>query len=191
MVRDLILKNRSYRRFYQEVAVELDTLRELVDLARLSASAGNIQPLKYILSGGPQKNALIFPHLAWAGYLKDWPGPCEGERPSAYIIILGDTEVSQSFGCDQGIAAQSILLGATEKGLGGCMIGSIEREGLRGALKIPQRYDILIVLALGKPREEVVVETVGPVGDIKYWRDSEGIHHVPKRPLDDIIVGWI
>lgn len=188
MLRDLILENRSYRRFYEEVAVELDTLRELVDLARLSASAGNIQPLKYILSRSPQKNALIFPHLDWAGYLKDWAGPCKGEKPSAYIIILGDTEVSQSFGCDQGIAAQSILLGATEKGLGGCMIGSIQSEGLRGALKIPQRYDILLVLALGKPKETVVLETVGPTGDIKYWRDSEGIHHVPKRPLDDIIV---
>lgn len=188
MIKDLILKNRSYRRFYQEVSIELETLRELVDLARLSPSAGNVQPLKYILSCNPKKNALIFPHLAWAGYLKDWPGPCEGERPSAYIIILGDKEISQSFGCDYGIVAQSILLGATEKGLGGCMIGSIQREGLREALKIPQRYEIFLVLALGRPRETVIIETVGPTGDIKYWRDSKDIHHVPKRALDDIII---
>jgi len=188
VIRDLILKNRSYRRFYQEVSIEFATLRELVDLARLSASAGNVQPLKYILSCNPKKNALIFPHLAWAGYLKDWPGPCEGERPSAYIIIVGDTEIGQSFGCDHGIVAQSILLGATEKGLGGCMIGSIQREGLREVLKIPERYKILLVLALGRPRETVVIETVGPNGDIKYWRDSEGVHHVPKRPLNDIIL---
>lgn len=188
MIKDLILKNRSYRRFYQDVAIELDTLRELIDLARLSASAGNVQPLKYILFCNPKKNALIFPYLAWADYLKDWPGPDEGERPSAYIIILGDTEISQSFGCDHGIVAQSILLGATEKGLGGCMIGSIQREGLREALKIPQRYEILLVLALGRPRETVIIETVGPTGDIKYWRDSKGIHHVPKRALDDIII---
>jgi len=188
VIKDLILKNRSYRRFYQEVPIELKTLRELVDLARLSASAGNVQPLKYILSCNPKKNALIFPHLAWAGYLKDWPGPCEGERPSAYIIILGDKEISQSFGCDHGIVAQSILLGATEKGLGGCMIGSIQREGLRKALRIPSRYEILLVLALGRPRETVIIETVGPTGEIKYWRDSKGIHHVPKRALDDIII---
>jgi len=189
MIRDLILKNRSYRRFHQEVAIEPETLRELVDLARLSASAANKQPLKYILSCDPQKNGLIFPHLTWAGYLEDWPGPSEGERPSAYIVILGDTEISQSFGCDHGIAAQSILLGATEKGLGGCIIGSIDREGLRKALGIPPRYEILLVLAIGKPRETVVIETVGPDGDIKYWRDDEGIHHVPKRPLDEIIIG--
>lgn len=189
MIRDLIQKNRSYRRFYQDFAIGLDILRELVDLARLSASAANMQPLRYILSCDPQKNALIFPHLEWAGYLKDWPGPSEGEKPSAYIIILGDTEISRPIGCDHGIAAQSILLGATEKGLGGCMIASIEREKLREALKIPSRYEIILVLALGKPKETVVIETVGPDGNIKYWRDSEGKHHVPKLSLDNIIVG--
>jgi nitroreductase len=168
--------------------IELETLRELVDLARLSASAGNQQPLKYILSCDPQKNALIFSHLAWAAYLKDWPGPAEGERPSAYIILLGDKEISQSFGCNHGIAAQSILLGAAEKGLGGCMIASIKRQELAEALNIPPRHEILLVLALGKPQETVMLETVGPDGDIKYWRDSEGRHHVPKRTLDEIIV---
>ncbi len=189
VIRDLILKNRSYRRFYQEVAVELETLKELVDLARLSASAANMQPLRYILSCDPQKNALIFAHLAWAAYLEDWPGPCEGEKPSAYIIILEDTQISHPLCCDHGIAAQSILLGAVEKGLGGCIIGAVGKQELRKALEIPDRYEILLVLALGKPRETVVIETVNPAGDIKYWRDSEGIHHVPKRPLDDIIVG--
>ena len=189
MIRDLILRNRSYRRFYKEVDIKLETLRELVDLARLSPSARNAQPLKYILSCEHQRNSLIFPHLAWAGYLTDWSGPCDGERPSAYIIILGDKEIGQSFGCDHGIAAQSIMLGATEKGLGGCIIASIEKEGLQKALEIPPRYEILLVLALGKPKETVVIEKVGSNGDIKYWRDSKDVHHVPKRPLDDIIIG--
>jgi nitroreductase len=189
MIRDLVLRNRSYRRFHQEVAIDLETLRELVDLARLSASGANVQPLKYMLSCDPQRNALIFPHLGWAGYLKDWPGPPEGERPSAYIVVLGDKNLRQSFGCDHGIAAQSILLGATERGLGGCMIGSIQRQKLREVLEIPPHHEILLVIALGKPKETVKIETVGPDGDIKYWRDEEGMHHVPKRSLDDIIVG--
>ena len=128
MLEDLIRKNRSYRRFHQDVAVDIEMLRALVDLARLSASGSNLQPLKYILSCEPETNARIFPHTRWAGYLKDWSGPAEGERPSAYIIILGDTEIRKSFGCDHGIAAQSIMLGATERGLGGCMIGSIDRS---------------------------------------------------------------
>jgi len=188
MLRDLIIKRRSYRQFYEEIAVEPETLREFVDLARLSSSAANLQPLKYILSYDPVRNALIFPHLAWAAYLEEWPGPAEGERPSAYIIIVGDTQIAQSFGCDHGIAAQSILLGAAERGLGGCMIGAIDREGLRRVLDIPSRYEILLVLALGKPKETVVIETVGPAGDVRYWRDNEGVHHVPKRPLADIII---
>jgi len=189
MLKDLVLKTRSYRRFHQHVAVELNTLRELVDLGRLSASGMNRQPLKYILSCDPQKNALIFPHLGWAAHLKDWHGPVEGERPAAYIIILGDQEINHSVGCDHCIAAQSIMLGATEKGLGGCMIRSIQREQLRRALNIPERYTILLVLALGKPKETVVIEPVGPDGDTRYWRDDQDVHHVPKRSLDEIIIG--
>ena len=189
MIRDLILQNRSCRRFHQEVAIERETLRELMDLARCSASGSNRQPLKYILSCDREKNALIFPHLGFAGQLKDWSGPPEGERPSAYIIILGDTEISKSFGCNHGIAAQSILLGAREKGLGGCMHGSAKKDELRKALNIPPRYEILLVLSLGKPKETVVLEIVGPDGDFKYWRDEGGVHHVPKRSLNDIIIG--
>lgn len=189
MIDDLVRKSRSYRRFYQDAAIGVETLRELVGLAILSPSAANLQPLKYLLSCDPQKNGLVFSHLAWAAYLKDWPGPEEGERPSAYIIILGDAEISKSIGCDHGIAAQTILLGATEKGLGGCMLASIQKQALRNDLNIPSRYEILLVVALGKPKETVIIETVGPDGDIKYWRDSEGMHHVPKRPLDEIIIG--
>jgi nitroreductase len=189
MLEEIVRKNRSYRKFYQDVSIKIETLRELVDLARLSASALNMQPLKYVLSCEPKKNALIFPNLGWAGYLKDWPGPEEGERPSAYIIMLGDTEISRSFGCDHGIAAQSILLGATEKGLGGCMIATVKRQELSQALGIEPRYEILLVIALGKPKETVIIDKVGPDGDVKYWRDSQGVHHVPKRALDDIIIG--
>ena len=189
MIRDLVRKNRSYRRFHQDVPVSIDTLRELVDLARLSASGGNLQPLKYVLSRDPAMNARVFATLAWAGYLKDWAGPEEGERPAAYIIVLGDKTITQSFGCDHGIAAQSILLGATERGLGGCLIGSIRRAALSQAMAIPAEYEILLVIALGRPKERVVLEAVGPDGDIKYWRDEQAIHHVPKRSLEEVIVG--
>jgi nitroreductase len=189
MIRDLILQNRSCRRFHQEVAIERETLRELIDLARCSASAANRQPLKYYLSCDPEKNALIFPQLGFAGQLTDWPGPSEGERPTAYIIILLDTEISKAAGCDHGIAAQSILLGAREKGLAGCMHGSVKKDEVMKALGIPPRYEILLVLSLGKPKEKVVLETVGADGKTNYWRDSDGVHHVPKRPLDDIIIG--
>jgi len=189
MIRDLVLGNRSYRRFYQENSIEREALRELVDLARFSASGSNRQPLKYILTCEPEKNALVFQHLTWAMALKDWPGPSEGERPSAYIIILLDTEIGMAAGCDHGIAAQSILLGAREKGLGGCMLAAIKRDGLREDLKIPERYEIQLVIALGTPKEKVALEDMGPDGEFNYWNDDEGVHHVPKRSLDDIIIG--
>jgi nitroreductase len=188
MIADLVRKNRSYRRFYQEVVIGHDTLRELVDLTRCCASAANLQPLKYILSWEPDRNALIFRHIAWAAYLKGWQGPPEGERPSAYIIVLGDRTIAKSFGCDHGIAGQTILLGAAEKGLGGCMIGSVRRDDLRQAIGVPRHLSILLVIALGKPKESVVIENLGPSGDIKYWRDSQDVHHVPKRSLDEIVV---
>jgi len=187
-IRDLVVKNRSYRRFYEDVTIELETLKELVDYARLSPSAASLQPLKYILSHEKEKNTKIFKHLAWAGYLKDWSGPGPGERPAAYIIILADKLIGKSANCDHGIAAQSILLGAVEKGLGGCIIASIQKEDLRKDLNIPERYDIIWVIALGKPKEEVVLEPLPEDGSIEYWRDESGVHHVPKRSLQDIIL---
>ncbi len=189
MLKDLVLKNRSYRRFYEDAAVSGQTLRDLVDLARLTASAANKQPLRYILSCTPEKNDLIFPTLAWAAYLKDWNGPAAGEHPSAYIVVLADTGVSTNANWDAGITAQTILLGAVEQGLGGCILVSINRPMLKQVLRIPEKYEIVLVVALGRPREKVVIEPVGPNGDIKYWRDAEGTHHVPKRSLDDLIVG--
>ena len=123
-----------------------------------------------------------------AGYLKDWAGPPAGERPTGYIIILGDTRIAQNYNCDQGIAAQSILLGAVERGLGGCMVGSITREGLSKAFSIPERFSILLVVALGKPSETVVLEDAKNSKDLDYWRDIADIHHVPKRPLSDLLV---
>ena len=188
MFKELVLKCRSYRRFYEEVAIDNKTLRELVDLARLSASGVNRQPLKYILSSSREKNALIFSTLHWAGTLKNWPGPTEGERPAGYIIILGDKEIGAGFGLDPGIAAQTILLGSVEKGLGGCMLGAIDREDLRRLLNIPARYEIPLVIAIGKPKEKIILEIMNPTDSFNYWRDKDEGHHVPKRQLNDIIV---
>ena len=189
MLKNLILKNRSYRRFDQKHKIEILTLRELVDLARLSGSAGNLQPLKYILSSDPKTNGTIFPFLVWAKYLKDWKGPAEGERPTAYIIMLWDTSICPSkVHYDAGIYAQSILLGAAEKGLGGCLLASVDREGLRKTLEIDDKYEIPMVIALGKPAETVNIDDIGPDGNIKYWRDEKQVHHVPKRLLSEIII---
>ena len=188
MIEELITKNRSTRRFIQDERISTDTLRWLVSLARLSPSGANQQPLKYILSNDKHQNDKIFPCLYWAGYLKDWQGPSGDERPTAYIIILNDTKISKDPGCDHGIAAQSIMLGIVEKGFAGCMIGSINRKKLLDELDVPERYDISLVLALGKAKEKVVLEDVRADDSIEYYRDKDDAHHVPKRKLDDIIL---
>lgn len=188
MLKELILKNRSYRRFYQEQQLEFDTLRELVDLARLSSSGANLQSLKYVLSVDSERNAHIFATLGWAGYLTEWPGPPEGERPSGYIVMLLDRSIAKNCFWDHGIAAQSILLGATELGLGGCMLNNVKRDELSKLLALDENYEIMMVLALGKPKEVVQLVSLGPDGNIKYYRDNAGVHYVPKRSLDDLIL---
>ena len=189
MIADLVKQTRSFRRFNEHRKIPLETLKSLVDLGRLSASAANRQPLKYILSCDPATNEKIFPCIGWAAYLKDWKGPETGERPAAYIIILGDTTISTEFWCDHGISGQSILLGATEKGLGGCFIGAINKDRLRKELAIAPEYKIMLIIALGEPAEQVRIEsTVDTSGNIRYWRDDHGVHHVPKRPLNEVIL---
>ena len=184
---DLILRNRSYRRFDENHPIGRDELLEMIDAARLSASGRNAQPLKYYLSSDPETNEAVFPTLAWAGFLTDWPGPAPGERPTAYIVQLHDTTLAQKYYCDDGIAAQSILLTATEKGLGGCIIASVQREKLSRILHLPPHLEIIQVIALGKPAEKVVIEPMQE-GDIKYWRDNQGVHHVPKRSLQELVI---
>jgi nitroreductase len=188
MIKDIIIKNRSYRRFFQNEKITEEILRDLVELARLSPSAANRQPLKFIISSADETNKKIFPCLGWAGYLKDWDGPEEGERPAGYIIVLKDKDISLNVDCDHGIAAQSILLGAVESGFGGCIIASVKKEQLASELMIPANLEIMLVLALGKPKEKIILEEVKPDGDIKYWRDNDSIHHVPKRKPADIII---
>ena len=186
---ELVRGNRSYRRFDASVKVTADTLKTLVDLARNAASAANLQPLKYMLSAREGTNRDIFSCLAWAAYLTKWKGPEPSERPTGYIVVMGDKSITENFRCDHGIAAQTILLGAREKGLGGCIFAAINHKKLRQYLDIPDHLDILLVIAIGKPVETVQLEEVGADGSIRYWRDENGVHHVPKRSLSDIIVG--
>ncbi len=187
-LKEMVAKTRSYRRFDQGQAIAAEMLVGLVDLARQTASASNRQPLKYIVVAEAAMNARLFAHLRWAGYLPEWGGPAEGERPAGYIIVLTDTEINKEAATDVGIAAQTIMLGATEAGLGGCMLGAIDRDGIRQLLDLPERYAISLVLALGVPVERIVLEPVGADGDIKYYRDEAQVHHVPKRALREVLL---
>ncbi len=185
----LVAKNRSYRRFYNDHKISKNTLLELIDLARLTPSAKNLQPLKYFISCEKELNEKIFETLAWAGYLKAGGIEIEPtERPSAYIVILGDKRITDNFMVDAGIAAQTILLGAVSMGLGGCIVATIKRDKLKELIPENENYDILLVIALGKPKEKVVIESIKD-NDVKYWREGF-THYVPKRSLKEIVLNF-
>jgi len=188
VLQSLVLKNRSYRRFKEDENISSDFLKELVSLASITPSGRNAQPLKYVLINTPETNLKVFNTLSWAAYLKGKGAPNEGERPSAYIVILLDKHISENPFCDHGIVAQTILLGAVEKGYGGCMIMNIKKEELSNILNLPEHFEILMVIALGKPIEQVVLETMPQDGNFQYWRDEQQVHHVPKRSVNELIL---
>ena len=186
-IRELVEKNRSIRIYKQHPALTRSQLEQLVDLARHGSSGGNLQPLAFFLSADAETNAKIFPHLRWAGYLTDWAGPAENERPTGYAVILRDNEITTNFVLDHGIAAELMRLGAAEMGFGSCIVGSIDRPALRADLDIPARYEILVVVSFGVPGERVVLEQASG-GNIRYWRDGNGAMHVPKRSMQDLLI---
>jgi nitroreductase len=189
---DLVARTRTVRRFREEVPLAPALLEQLVDLARLGGSARNAQSLCYLIVTEPSLRAALFPLLAWAGYLPDWPGPAAGERPAAYIVCVLDRERQRGpeseAHFDLGISTQNLLLGAAERGVLGCRIGAFNADRMRTLLQLDARYQPMLVVALGEPAETVVVETVRTDGDVRYWRDADGVHHVPKRPLGDILL---
>lgn len=186
--RELVTRSRSIRRFDEHVVVNDATLRDLVELVCYTPSAANRQPLRFLPVIGAEMLDKVFPCLKWAGYLKEWIGPEPGERPTAGLVMLCRKEDADRVACDSGIAAQTIMLGAAEKELGGCIVAAIDRERLMASLGIPDAWAVLLVIALGKPAETVVINQIEPDGDIRYWRDEYGIHHVPKRRVDEVMV---
>lgn len=186
--KELVKSNRSCRRFDNTFALDTQTLTELVELSRYTASGANNQPLKYIISSSREQNDQIFSCLTWAAYLKEWKGPEPGEQPTGYIVILGDSTIAKNFWCDHGIAAQTMLLGARARGLAGCMFAAINIKKLKELLGIGDHLEVKLVIALGKPVEEACIDDVGDDGDIRYFRDDTQVHHVPKRKLEDLIL---
>lgn len=192
MLKNLVRQTRTVRRFQEAKPLPPEMLHDLVDLARLGGSARNAQALKYMIVTGDNQRQDLFPLLAWAGYLPHWPGPAAGERPPAYILCLLDSRVQKGplteAHFDLGIATQNLLLGAAAQGIFGCRIGAFVPARVQQLVNLPEQYSVLLVLALGYPSETVVLEEVGDDGDIRYWHDEKGIHHVPKRRLADVLV---
>lgn len=189
MLKDLVMKNRTYRGFDENYKINRTTLLELIDLTRYTAASANLQPLKYFAASEKEVVDKIQPLTKWAGALSHLNLPYPGTRPTAFIVVCQDNSISPSNGMlkDVGIVAQTITLGAAEKGLGCCMIGSFDLPRLKAALSLPEAIEPKLVIALGKPIETIVL-TEAVDGKTTYYRDEAGVHYVPKRPLDEIVL---
>ena len=188
MLKDLVKKNRSYRRFDESQTIDHSILIDMVDTARICSSAANRQGLRYKVISEKSECAKVFKTLGWAGYLNDWNGPVEGEKPTAYIIMLRDKSVTDAISFDDGISAQAITLLAAENGYGACILMNCKWKELFESLDISEdKYAFSCVIALGIAAEEVILETMVD-GNIKYYRDENDVHHVPKHSLEDILL---
>ena len=191
MLIDLVKKNRSYRGYNENRNVTKEELLELVDCARLCPSTTNAQPLRYYLAWEEEETRRIQAHTNWAKALPQLKLPHKGMCPTAFIIILQDTAVEENlskYQKDVGITAQTMLLAATEKGLGGCMIGSFGAGSLKTELNLPDNLAPLLVVAVGEPAETVELVEIGQGESTNYYRDEKDVHYVPKRRLEDIVV---
>jgi nitroreductase len=179
-------QRRTVRKFKQQ-PIERALLEKYIDVARLAPSAANMQPLKYMIVDEPLKVKQVFENVKWAAYIAPAGDPQESERPVAFIVILADTEIKKAgYELDAGAAAQSIFLTAWEDGVGTCWMAAIDRDKIREVLKIPERYVINTVIALGYIAEHPVFEDIKD--SVKYYKDSDGMLHVPKRTLQEVIV---
>ena len=188
---EMNMKNRSCRGYDESYKVSKETLEELVNLTRFAPASVNIQPMKYYLSWTDEQNAVIQPLTGWARQLPGNNLPYPGHRPTAFIVILHDKNVAPNvarFSKDVGIAAQTIALGAVEKGLNVCMIGNFSPEKVAQALSLPENLEVVLIIAVGKQDEKIVLTEIDEGEDTAYYRDENDVHYVPKRKLKDIIV---
>lgn len=188
MFKELVKKSRSYRRFDSSIPIPYENLVDIVDIARLTPSAHNQQAMRFLITNTPTENEKVFSTLKWAGMFKDWHGPITVEQPTAYIILLRDKSLAKRVWYDDGIVAQTVALAAVEKGYGTCMLQNCAFNELFKLLNIDKdKYVFSLVIAIGVPVEEVVIEDVEN-NDVTYYRDEANVHHVPKRKLEDVLV---
>lgn len=188
MLLDLLIKTRSYRNFDPSVTYTAADLTELVNLCRFAPSSVNRQPMKFAYAYKKADCERIFPFLGWAAMIKENKPPYPGNEPTAYILICYDTNITQnSPDADVGICAQTIVLGAMEKGIGACMIGSINKPAITEIFALPENIVPRLIIALGAPNEKIVL-TEAVNGETGYYRDEFNTHYVPKRPLQEILL---
>ena len=190
MFKELVKQNRSYRGYDESYKVSREELIELIEYARITPSTMNLQPFQYYLAVEEENVNKIEDMVRWAGSLP-FKLPRPGKSPTAFIIICQNTDwvaIHERQKVDVGIVAQTILLAAAEKGLGGCMFGSFKAEEVKEQLELSANLEPMLVISIGKPAEEIVLVDEVEEKANKYYRDEDDVHYVPKRKLEDIVI---
>jgi Nitroreductase len=186
--KEIVKMTRSFRRFDPTVRISEEELLEFVDSARLAASGTNKQYLRYRIVHTEKECDIVYDTLKWGGAFPDWDQP-KNEAPSSYIVLLREKDLAPRVGIDDGLSTQIITLAATTKGYGTCILQNCAFKDLMANLAIDtDKYVFSLVIAIGKPIEEVVIDEGLVDGNTKYYRDENEVHHVPKRTLADVLV---
>ena len=180
-----LVKNTRCVRRYKEANISYEDLADLVDIARQTSSGKNLQPLKYIIITDTKQKEEVYKPLVWAAHLQDWE-QLPSQKPSAYILILEDTDINGFSDIDSGIAMQTIMLGARAKGLGSCILASIDKEAYKKLFNLPSNLEPRFIIAFGKQDEEIKITDIKD--DTNYYRDENSTHFVPKRSLKEVLI---
>lgn len=191
-VYEAVTKRRSIRRF-ENIPVAYGILEKCVNGARLAPSSWNHQVCEYIIVDDERLLYQVLNSLkGWGGKTRPEEGWPREFGPRAFIITLFNKTLEKELGAertagslDAGLATENILLTAMSHGLGSCPTRSFEEDKLKKLLNIPDKYDIAFVVALGYPDESPVEETF--TDSLDHQVDGQGVRHVPKRKLKDIM----
>lgn len=187
MFSDLVKATRSFRNFDAEYCINGELLQSLIELCRYTPSTANKQSIKFAYACTKDVCSNIFENLAWAGYITENKPPYDGNVPTAYILLCYDTTIAPELEIDAGICAQTIVLGAMEKGIGACMLGSFNKEKIKEIFSLPEHIKPRLIIALGKPKESVEIVDIKD-SDVKYYRNGKEKNIVPKRTLDELLL---
>ena len=183
----LVNQTRCTRRFKPNIKIPKKDLEEIIDTARISSSAKNMQPLKYLIVTNEKQVNILSTTSKWATHLTAW-NQSKSEQPSAYIIMLNDSSIDGYSMIDAGICLQTIMLAARSKGYASCALASIDKDICKIEFNLNDTLEPMLGIAIGV--EDEIIHLVDVKNDdINYYRNKKDEHCVPKRALDDVLIG--
>lgn len=186
---NLLEWRRTYRKFDENKLISKNDIDDILNSIKFASCANNRQYLRFISVENKAKVLEIFENTKWAASLPNNIGrPKEGERPVYFIAILSDEEKKLRFnGIDEGLVISNLTLLAAEKGIGSCIIGSVNDKKMREILNYENNYSCDLVVAFGYPKVKSTIKEINTGEDQAYYLDEDGNYIVPKYKIKDLV----